>query len=96
VTNARAFLKVREEFGSFDSYCWRFVDGRPKFNHWRANTQIPATSKESEAFSKDLKRRGFSFVGSTVIYALMQAVGMVNDHVTGCFRHEAVKHLAHR
>jgi DNA-3-methyladenine glycosylase I len=58
VTNARAFLKVREEFGSFDSYCWRFVDGRPKFNHWRANTQIPATSKESEAFSKDLKRRG--------------------------------------
>src|SRR6201982_2516011 len=67
VTNARAFLKVREEFGSFDSYCWRFVDGRPKFNHWRANTQIPATSKESEAFSKDLKRRGFRFRWPVVI-----------------------------
>jgi len=88
VTNARAFLKVREEFGSFDSYCWRFVEGRPKFNHWRANTQIPATSKESEAFSKDLKRRGFSFVGPMVIYAYMQSAGLVNDHLIECFRYE--------
>lgn len=88
VTNARAFLKVREEFGSFDSYCWRFVDGRPKFNHWRANTQIPGTSKESEAFSKDLKRRGFSFVGPMVIYAYMQSAGLVNDHLVECFRYE--------
>src|SRR5216684_9070856 len=88
VTNARALLKVREEFGDFDSYCWRFVDGRPKFNHWRATSQIPATSKESEAFSKDLKRRGFSFVGPMVIYAYMQSAGLVNDHLVECFRYE--------
>jgi len=88
VINARAFLNVREEFGSFDSYCWRFVDGRPKFNHWRANSHIPAISKESEAFSKDLKRRGFSFVGPTVIYAYMQSAGLVNDHLVECFRYQ--------
>lgn len=87
VTNARAFLRVQEEFGSFDEYCWRFVDGRPKINRWARATDVPATSPESDAFSRDLKRRGFSFVGSTVIYAHMQAVGMVNDHVTACFRH---------
>lgn len=88
VSNARAFLEVQEEFGSFDAYCWRFVDGRPKVNKWTAMRQIPATTKESDAFSRDLKARGFRFVGSTVIYAHMQAVGMVNDHVTGCFRYK--------
>jgi DNA-3-methyladenine glycosylase I len=74
VRNARAFLKIQKEFGSFDSYCWRFVDGQPKLNRWKIMRQIPATSVESDAFSKDLKRRGFSFVGSTVVYAHMQAV----------------------
>jgi DNA-3-methyladenine glycosylase I len=86
VRNARAFLAVQEEFGSFNTYCWRFVDGRPKVNRWKETRSIPATSPESDAFSKDLKRRGFSFVGSTVMYAHMQAVGMVNDHLVGCFR----------
>jgi DNA-3-methyladenine glycosylase I len=93
VRNARAFLSIQEELGSFDAYCWRFVDGRPKVNRWRSTSAIPATSRESDAFSKDLKRRGFSFVGSTVIYAHMQAVGMVNDHLVGCFRYrEIVEH----
>ena len=87
VKNARCFLEVQEEFGSFDAYSWQFVDGRTKVNRWRSSGQIPATSPESDAFSKDLKRRGFSFVGSTVIYAHMQAVGMVNDHLVACFRH---------
>jgi DNA-3-methyladenine glycosylase I len=87
VRNARAFLKVQDEFGSFDAYCWRFVEGRPKANRRRTIRDIPATTPESDAFSTDLKKRGFSFVGSTVIYAHMQAVGMVNDHVVGCFRH---------
>ncbi len=96
VTNARALLKVREEFGSFDSYCWRFVDGQPKFNHWRSTSQIPATSPESEAFSKDLKRRGFSFVGPTVMYAYMQSAGLVNDHLVECFRYqELMSEVAH-
>jgi DNA-3-methyladenine glycosylase I len=87
VRNARALLKVQEEFGDFDSYCWRFVGGRPKLNRWKTTREIPASSPESETFSKDLKRRGFSFVGPTVIYAYMQAIGMVNDHVVDCFRH---------
>ncbi len=87
VVNARAFLAIQEEFGSFDAYCWRFVDGRPKLNRWKAMREIPAISLESDTFSKDLKRRGFSFVGSTIIYAHMQAVGMVNDHLVDCFRH---------
>jgi DNA-3-methyladenine glycosylase I len=87
VRNARALLKVQEEFGDFDSYCWRFVDGRPKLNRWKTTREIPVSSPESETFSKDLKRRGFSFVGPTVIYAYMQAIGMVNDHIVGCFRH---------
>jgi DNA-3-methyladenine glycosylase I len=91
VRNARAFLEVQEEFGSFDDYCWRFVDGRPKQNRWRWIKQIPATSAESDAFSKDLKQRGFSFVGSTVIYAHMQAVGMVNDHLVDCYRYKEVR-----
>jgi DNA-3-methyladenine glycosylase I len=90
VRNARAFLAIQEEFGSFDAYCWRFVDGRPRLNRWKLMRQIPATSPESDAFSKDLKTRGFSFVGSTVIYAHMQAVGMVNDHLVDCFRYPVV------
>jgi DNA-3-methyladenine glycosylase I len=93
VRNARAFIKIQEELGSFDSYCWRFVDGRPKLNRWRTMQQIPATSPESDAFSKDLKHRGFTFVGSTILYAHMQAVGMVNDHLVDCFRYrETRKH----
>jgi DNA-3-methyladenine glycosylase I len=91
VRNAGAFLKIREEFGTFDSYCWRFVDGRPRLNRWKATRQIPAISLESEAFSKDLKRRGFSFVGPTTIYAYMQAVGMVNDHLVDCFRYREIR-----
>ena len=91
VRNARAFLAVQEEFGSFDAYCWRFVDGRPLVNRRKASGEIPATSPESDAFSKDLKKRGFSFVGSTVIYAHMQAVGMVNDHLVQCFRYRQCK-----
>ena len=91
VHNARGFLKIQEEFGSFDSYCWRFVDGRSKLNRWKTMRQIPATSLESDTFSKDLKHRGFSFVGSTVMYAHMQAVGMVNDHLVDCFRYREIR-----
>ena len=91
VRNARAFLKTQEEFGSFDSYCWRFVGGKPKLNRWKTMRQIPATSPESDALSKDLKHRGFSFVGSTVVYAHMQAVGMVNDHLVDCFRYREIR-----
>ena len=91
VKNARQFLQVQEEFGSFDRYCWQFVGGRPKVNRWKSMSEIPATTPESDAFSKDLKQRGFSFVGSTVIYAHMQAVGMVNDHVVSCFRHRELR-----
>ena len=90
VGNARAFLSVQQEFGSFDVYCWQFVGGKPKQNRWRTPKQIPATSPESDAFSKDLKRRGFAFVGSTIVYAHMQAVGMVNDHLVSCFRYRKV------
>ena len=87
VTNAKAYLKVQEEFGSFAAYSWRFVDGEPIINRWKTLRQMPATSSISEAFSKDLKQRGFRFVGSIIIYAHMQAVGMVNDHTTDCFRY---------
>src|SRR3984893_2902797 len=90
VRNARAVLKIQEEFGSFDSYCWRFVGGTSKLGRWKATRQIPATSPESEALSKDLKRRGFSFVGPTVAYAYMQAVGMVNAHLGDCFRYREI------
>src|SRR5438128_4344187 len=93
VRNAQAYLAIQEEAGSFDAYCWRFVDGRPKLNRWKAMRQIPATSRESDAFSKDLKRRGFSFVGSAIIYAHMQAVGMVNDHLVDCFRYREIRRL---
>ena len=91
VRNARQFLAVQEEFGSFDTYAWRFVDGRPKLNRWKDIKQVPATSPESDAFSKELKSRGFSFVGTTVIYAHMQAIGMVNDHLVDCFRYREVQ-----
>jgi DNA-3-methyladenine glycosylase I len=87
VRNARAFLDVQREFGSFNAYVWRFVGGRPKRNHWRTLAQLPAKTAESDALSRDLIARGFSFVGSTIIYAHMQAVGMVNDHLVGCFRY---------
>jgi DNA-3-methyladenine glycosylase I len=91
VKNARALLKIRDEFGSFDRYAWQFVGGTPKVNRWRTMREIPTTSAESDAFSKDLKARGFSFVGSTVIYAHMQAIGMINDHLTTCFRYREVQ-----
>jgi DNA-3-methyladenine glycosylase I len=94
ITNARAFLRIQEEFGSFDGYLWRFVDGRAVQNAWERMTDIPVSTPESDALSKDLKKRGFTFVGSTICYAFMQAVGMVNDHVVGCFRHNEVKRLA--
>jgi DNA-3-methyladenine glycosylase I len=93
VRNARAFLAIQEELGSFDAYCWRFVDGYPKLNRRKAMREIPATSRESDAFSKDLKRRGFRFVGSTIVYAHMQAVGMVNDHFVDCFRYREIRRL---
>lgn len=89
VNNAKCFLKVQKEFGSFDNYCWRFVGGKPLKNAWTSITQVQPTTKESDLFSKDLKARGFKFLGSTVIYAHMQATGMVNDHTTDCFRYDA-------
>jgi len=93
IKNAKAFLDVQAEFGSFDAYQWRFVNGRPIQNRWRAEGDIPPRTAQSDAMSDDLKRRGFSFVGSTIIYAHMQAVGMVNDHVVTCFRHREVARL---
>jgi DNA-3-methyladenine glycosylase I len=89
ISNARAFLKVQEEFGTFDAYIWRFVGGRPKQNAWKK--QVPARTTESDAMSKDLKQRGFRFVGSTICYAFMQATGMVNDHVVNCFRYQELR-----
>lgn len=87
IGNAQAFLRVQEAFGSFDAYSWRFVDGQPVVNHWRWPQDVPATTPVSDAFSKDLKQRGFAFVGRAVCYAHMQATGMVNDHLVSCFRH---------
>jgi DNA-3-methyladenine glycosylase I len=87
VQNAKAFLKVQDEFGSFDRYIWQFVHGRPRVNSWRCLKQVPAKTSDSDMMSKDLRRRGFNFVGSTICYAFMQAVGMVNDHVVSCFRY---------
>jgi DNA-3-methyladenine glycosylase I len=86
VRNAQAFLRVQEEFGSFDRYIWQFVDGRPRVNEWKPGEKLPARTDESDAISKDLKKRGFNFVGSTICYAFMQAVGMVDDHAADCFR----------
>ncbi len=88
VQNAKAFLEVQQEFGSFDSYVWRFVGGRTKVNRWRSLKEIPPKTPESEAMSRDLLKRGFRFVGPTICYAHMQATGMVNDHVVGCFRYK--------
>lgn len=88
VSNAKAFIAVQEEFGSFSNYIWGFVDGKPLQNHFKKDADVPATSAESDALSKDLKKRGFKFVGSTIMYAHMQATGLVNDHVTSCFRHK--------
>ena len=93
VTNAQALLRLQKEYGTFNGYVWQFVGGKPIQNRWRRMNEIPATSPESDALSKDLKKRGFTFVGSTIIYAHMQAVGMVNDHVLGCFRYQACKAL---
>jgi DNA-3-methyladenine glycosylase I len=87
IENARAFLEVQKEFGTFDAYIWRFVGGRPKQNAWKTHKRIPAKTPESDAMSKDLQKRGFGFVGSTICYALMQATGMVNDHLVSCFRY---------
>jgi DNA-3-methyladenine glycosylase I len=87
VKNARAFLRVQDEFGGFDPYIWRFVEGRPVTNTWSDLGQIPARTPLSDAISKDLKKRGFTFVGTTICYALMQATGLVNDHLVSCFRH---------
>jgi DNA-3-methyladenine glycosylase I len=90
VTNAQHFLEVQDEFGSFDKYIWNFVGNKPILNSWRTMSEVPATSMESDALSKDLKKRGFKFVGSTIMYAHMQACGLVNDHTVDCFRYKVV------
>lgn len=87
IANARGFLEIQKEFGTFDRYVWGFVGGKPIVNRWRKQSDVPPTSKESDALSKDLKSRGFKFVGSTIVYAHMQATGLVNDHLVGCFRY---------
>jgi DNA-3-methyladenine glycosylase I len=89
IVNARLFLAIQKEFGTFDQYVWEFVGGKPLVNRWRKQGDVPATSKESDALSKDLKTRGFKFVGSTIVYAHMQATGLINDHLVGCFRYKA-------
>lgn len=91
IGNARKFLEVQREFGTFDNYLWSFVDGTPITNNWKARGDVPATSPVSDRLSKDLKSRGFNFVGSTIVYAMMQAIGMVNDHLAQCFRHAEVQ-----
>lgn len=93
VTNAQAFLATQSEFGSFANYIWRFVDGQPQANHFGHASDVPATSKESDAMSRDLRKRGFKFVGSTICYAYMQGIGMVNDHLTECYRHAGIEDL---
>jgi len=90
VTNAKAFLKIQDEVGSFDRYLWDFVGGKPRKNAWKSLAELPAKTEESDLLSKDLKQRGFKFVGSTICYAYMQAVGLVNDHVVGCFRYREI------
>ena len=94
--NAKAFLEIQEEFGSFDEFIWSFTGGEPILNHWRSLSELPATTPESDAMSRDLKKRGFKFVGSTICYAFMQAVGMVNDHVVSCFRYKELKSAPRR
>ena len=94
IQNARSFLEIQDQYGSFDTYIWQFVDGKPIQNSWKSLQEIPATTKESDAMSKELKKLGFTFVGSTICYAFMQAVGMVNDHTVNCFRWQEVKAFA--
>lgn len=96
ITNARVFLELQTEFGSFDDYVWRFVDGKPITGNWREQREVPATSAESDALSKDLKSRGMKFVGSTIVYSHMQATGLINDHVLDCFRFDACCKLGRR
>lgn len=93
VSNAQQFIEVKEEFGSFDEYIWSFVDGEPVANHWQSMSEMPATTETSDKLAKDLKKRGFKFVGSTIMYAHMQAVGMVNDHLVSCFRHQEIENM---
>ncbi len=93
INNAKRFLEVREEFGTFDRYIWQFVDGQTIVNNWTSQRDVPANTAESDAMSRDLKRRGFNFVGSTICYALMQSIGMLNDHTIDCFRHGPVSRL---
>jgi DNA-3-methyladenine glycosylase I len=93
IQNARSFLKVQDQCGSFDAYIWQFVEGRPIQNSWKTLQEIPATTKDSDAMSKELKKLGFTFVGSTICYAFMQAVGMVNDHTIDCFRWKAIQNI---
>jgi len=93
IDNARAFLEVKKEFGTFDAYIWSFVGGKPVQNRWKKLSELPARTPESDAMSKDLKKRGFRFVGSTICYAFMQATGMVNDHTVDCFRHSATRRM---
>lgn len=95
IANAKSYLRVQEEFSTFDRYIWQFVEGQPRLNRWKSLRQVPAKTPESDAMSKDLKRRGFNFVGSTICYAFMQAVGMVNDHLTSCFRYPAFRGKTH-
>jgi DNA-3-methyladenine glycosylase I len=95
ISNAQAFLKVQEEFGSFDKYIWQFVGGKPKQNAWKTHNRLPAKTAESDAMSKDLQKRGFRFVGSTICYAFIQATGMVNDHLVECFRYAELNRLHH-
>ena len=94
INNAKRFLDVQKEFGSFDTYIWQFVDGRPIINRYKSIQELPATTKVSDAMSKDLKKRGFKFVGSTICYAHMQATGMVNDHIVDCYRYKEIKKLS--
>lgn len=93
VTNARKYLEVQDEFGSFAGFLWQFVEGRPRQNVWRSLGEVPSSTTESDAMSRELKKRGFKFVGTTICYALMQAIGMVNDHLSDCFRHEEIRRL---
>ena len=95
VHNARCFLEIQASFGSFDQYIWHFVAGQPKLNHWQHSQEVPANTQLSDQISKDLKKKGFKFLGSTIVYAYMQAAGLVNDHTVACFRHQEIGQLAH-
>ncbi len=94
VVNARLFMQIQEEFGSFDTYIWQFIGGKPRINQWKSLAEVPASTEESDAMSKDLKKRGFKFIGTTICYAFMQATGMVNDHTVDCFCYEVCSRTA--